>query len=99
MIDLKAFSFFSTLPTREIEKLKKESRFQNFASGTIVLKENEELRELLQRKLDAITSACHPYNLQFDARLDERDDSDTVATTNVSPRSATCPNCRNASAP
>jgi Flp pilus assembly CpaE family ATPase len=47
MIDLKAFSFFNTLPSREIEKLRKICRFQKYASGTVVLREKEPLAEII----------------------------------------------------
>ncbi|MFZ2958046.1 MAG: AAA family ATPase [Candidatus Ozemobacteraceae bacterium] len=47
MIDLKAFSFFSTLPTREIEKITKICRFQKYTSGTRVLNEGEEVKEFM----------------------------------------------------
>ncbi|RCK81764.1 MAG: Type II/IV secretion system ATPase TadZ/CpaE, associated with Flp pilus assembly [Candidatus Ozemobacter sibiricus] len=47
MIDLKNFSFFSTLPTREVEKIKKACRFNKFTSGTTILKEGETLEEFL----------------------------------------------------
>ncbi len=47
MIDFKIFPFFSTLPTREIEKLKKICRFKKYASGTVVIKEKEALDELV----------------------------------------------------
>ncbi len=47
MIDLKSFPLFSTLPTREVEKLKKSSRVQRYTSGTKILNEGEDLREFL----------------------------------------------------
>lgn len=47
MIDLKSFSFFSTLPTRELEKLKKVCRFKQYASGTTIVKEKENVEELI----------------------------------------------------
>ncbi len=47
MIDLKGFSFFNTLPTREVDKLKQVSRFKKYASGTVILKEKEELSDLI----------------------------------------------------
>jgi len=46
MIDLKAFPFFSTLPTREVEKLKKACRIQKHTSGTKVLIEGEEVKDI-----------------------------------------------------
>ena len=46
MIDLKTFPFFSTLPTREVEKLKKACRIQKYTSGTKVLLEGEEVKEI-----------------------------------------------------
>ncbi|MEW6709345.1 MAG: cyclic nucleotide-binding domain-containing protein [Candidatus Riflebacteria bacterium] len=47
MIDLKAFSFFNTLPTREVDKLKQVSRFKKYASGTVILKEKEDVSDLI----------------------------------------------------
>jgi len=47
MIDLKSFSFFNTLPTRETEKIKKACRFNKFASGTTILKEGEKVEEFI----------------------------------------------------
>ena len=47
MIKLKNFSFFSTLPTRELEKLSKQCRFQQYTSGTTILIEKEEIKELI----------------------------------------------------
>jgi Flp pilus assembly CpaE family ATPase len=47
MIDLKSFPIFTTLPTRELEKLKKYSRFQTFTSGTRIVNEGEELKEFI----------------------------------------------------
>ena len=47
MINLKNFSFFSTLPTRELEKLSKRCRFQKYTSGTKILIEREEIKELI----------------------------------------------------
>ncbi len=47
MIDLKSFSFFSILPTREVEKIKKTCRIQKYTSGTPVYEEGEELRDLI----------------------------------------------------
>lgn len=47
MIDFKIFPFFSTLPTRELEKLKKLCRFKKYASGTIIINEKEALDELI----------------------------------------------------
>lgn len=47
MIDLKSFSFFSTLPTREIEKLRKVCRFKQYASGTRIINEKESVEELI----------------------------------------------------
>ncbi len=45
MIDLKTFSFFSTLPLRETEKIKKICRIQKYISGTTILEAGEELKE------------------------------------------------------
>lgn len=59
MVDLKSFPFFSTLPTREVETLKKSSRFKKFASGTTVLEEGEPLKEfliLMEGKLSLVKS-------------------------------------------
>lgn|GEM_PF-885102 len=47
MINLKTFSFFSTLPTHEVEKIKKVCRFKKYTSGTIIIKEGEELKEFI----------------------------------------------------
>ncbi|MBF0501076.1 MAG: AAA family ATPase [Candidatus Riflebacteria bacterium] len=47
MIDLKTFTFFSTLPSREVEKLKKECRFKQYTSGTRILNESEEVKEFI----------------------------------------------------
>ncbi|HAE38922.1 MAG TPA: hypothetical protein DCG57_09825 [Candidatus Riflebacteria bacterium] len=47
MIDFKIFPFFSTLPTRELDKLKKLCRFKKYSSGTIVKNEKEDLDELI----------------------------------------------------
>lgn len=47
MIDLKAFSFFSTLPTREVEKLRTICRFKKYSSGTVIFQEKEELSDLV----------------------------------------------------
>ncbi len=47
MINLKKFSFFSTLPTRELEKLTKHCRFQQYTSGTTILIEKEEIKDLI----------------------------------------------------
>jgi pilus assembly protein CpaE len=47
MIDLKSFPFFSILPTREVEKLKRTCRIQKYTSGTIIMDEGEELREFI----------------------------------------------------
>ncbi len=47
MINLKKFSFFSTLPTRELERLKRHCRFQQYTSGTMVLREKEEIKDLI----------------------------------------------------
>lgn len=47
MIELKTFSFFSTLPTRELEKLKKACRFKQYASGTKILNEKEAVNDLV----------------------------------------------------
>jgi Flp pilus assembly CpaE family ATPase len=47
MIDLRAFSFLSTLPSREIEKLRKVCRFKKYASGTVIVKEKEDLSDLV----------------------------------------------------
>lgn len=47
MIDLKTFAFFSTLPTREREKVKKLARFKKYASGTTIIEEGESLNELI----------------------------------------------------
>ncbi|HOY68583.1 MAG TPA: cyclic nucleotide-binding domain-containing protein [Candidatus Ozemobacteraceae bacterium] len=46
MIDLKTFPFFSTLPTREVEKLKKTCRIQKYTSGTRILNEGEEIKDV-----------------------------------------------------
>lgn len=47
MIDFKTFSFLSTLPTRELEKLKKVCRFQKYTSGTKVINEKESIEDLV----------------------------------------------------
>lgn len=47
MIDLRSFSFFSTLPTREVEKLRKASRFQKHTSGTRILNEGEVVKDFI----------------------------------------------------
>ena len=47
MIDLKTFSFFSTIPTRETEKIKKASRIQKFVSGTRILQTGEEVKDFI----------------------------------------------------
>lgn len=47
MIDLKSFSFLSTLPTRELEKLKRVCRFQKYTSGTRVIIEKEAIEDLI----------------------------------------------------
>ncbi len=47
MIDLKAFSYFNTLPTRELDKLKQVCRFKKYASGTVILKEKEDVSDLV----------------------------------------------------
>lgn len=47
MIDLKAFSYFNTLPTRELDKLKQVCRFKKYASGTVILKEKEDVADLV----------------------------------------------------
>ncbi len=47
MINLKKFSFFSTLPTRELEKLTKQCRFQQYTSGTTIFVEKEEIKDLV----------------------------------------------------
>ncbi len=47
MIDLKAFSFFNTLPSRELDKIKQISRFKKYASGTVILKEKEDVSDLI----------------------------------------------------
>ena len=47
MIDFKNFSFLSTLPTREHEKLKRVCRFQKYTSGTRVVNEKEAMDELI----------------------------------------------------
>ena len=47
MINLKKFSFFSTLPTRELEKLTKHCRFQQYTSGTTILVEKEDIKDLI----------------------------------------------------
>ena len=47
MINLKKFSFFSTLPTRELEKLTKHCRFKQYTSGTTILLEKEEIKDLI----------------------------------------------------
>ncbi len=47
MIDLKTFSFFSTLPTRELEKLKRICRFQRYTSGTKIVQEKEPFNEMI----------------------------------------------------
>ena len=47
MIDLKTFSFFNTLPSNEVEKIKKISRFKKYASGTTVIKEKEDVSDLI----------------------------------------------------
>jgi Flp pilus assembly CpaE family ATPase len=47
MIDLKTFSFFSTLPTRELEKLKRVCRFQRYTSGTKIVQEKEPFNEMI----------------------------------------------------
>ncbi|NLI75477.1 MAG: cyclic nucleotide-binding domain-containing protein [Candidatus Riflebacteria bacterium] len=45
MINLKDFSFFNTLPTREVEKIRKACRFNKYTSGTTFLKEGEKLED------------------------------------------------------
>lgn len=45
--NLKSFSFFSTLPTRELEKLNKQCRYQQYTSGTKIVIEREEIKELI----------------------------------------------------
>ncbi len=47
MIDLKTFSYFNTLPTRELDKLKQVCRFKKYASGTVILKEKEDVADLV----------------------------------------------------
>lgn len=47
MIDLKTFPFFSTLPRHEVEKLKSTCRIQKYTSGTKILLEGEEVKEIL----------------------------------------------------
>ena len=47
MINLKSFSFFHTLPTREVEKIKKKCRFMKYASGTKIVLEGEPLAEFI----------------------------------------------------
>ncbi|GAB4283375.1 MAG: hypothetical protein Kow0029_29520 [Candidatus Rifleibacteriota bacterium] len=47
MLDLRAFSFFNTLPNREIEQLKKIGRIKKYASGTVIIKEKENISELI----------------------------------------------------
>lgn len=47
MANLKNFSFFGTLPTRELEKLNKRCRFQKYTSGTKILNEKEEVNDLI----------------------------------------------------
>lgn len=47
MIDLKAFSYFNTLPTREVDKLKQVSRIKKYASGTVIVKEKEDVTDLI----------------------------------------------------
>ncbi|HOT27560.1 MAG TPA: AAA family ATPase [Candidatus Ozemobacteraceae bacterium] len=47
MIDLKTFPFFSTLPRHEVEKLKNTCRIQKYTSGTKILLEGEEVKEIL----------------------------------------------------
>ncbi len=47
IINLKNFSFFSTLPTRELEKLSKQCRVQQYTSGTTILIEKEEVKDLI----------------------------------------------------
>lgn len=47
MIDLKTFPFFSTLPRHEVEKLKNSCRIQKYTSGTKILLEGEEIKEIL----------------------------------------------------
>lgn len=47
MIDLKSFAFFSTLPMREVEKIKKTARFKAYSSGTTIIKEGEQLKEFI----------------------------------------------------
>lgn len=47
MIDLKTFPFFSTLPRQEVEKLKNSCRIQKYTSGTKILLEGEEVRDIL----------------------------------------------------
>lgn len=46
MLDLKLFQILRTLPTRELEKIKKVCRFKKYASGTRILYEKEEISEL-----------------------------------------------------
>ncbi len=47
MIDLKTFPFFSTLPRHEVEKLKSTCRIQKYTSGTKILLEGEDVKEIL----------------------------------------------------
>lgn len=59
MIELKTFSFFSTLSTRELEKLKNVCRFKRYTSGTRVLIEKEKLDDLvvvIEGQLSAVKS-------------------------------------------
>jgi Flp pilus assembly CpaE family ATPase len=47
MLNLKTFPFFSVLPTREVDQIRKTCRVQKFTSGTTILQEGEEIRELI----------------------------------------------------
>jgi len=47
MIELKTFPFFSTLHTRDLEKLKKACRFKQYTSGTKILNEKEAVNDLI----------------------------------------------------
>ncbi len=46
-MDLKAFPFFATLPTNEVLKLAQAARIQKYTSGTRVVEEGEEVRDIL----------------------------------------------------
>lgn len=47
MIDLKTFPFFSTLPRHEVEKLKSSCHIRKYSSGTKIILEGEEIKDIL----------------------------------------------------